>query len=88
MSVKLKQQKQDAFPVPDISKQSFSDQDILELELKDFIANVRNRTKPVVSGYEGRRALDIALQVVDQINENRARIEKTLGDIPGLLPSI
>ena len=88
MSVKLKQQKQDAFPVPDISKQSFSDQDILELELKDFIANVRNRTKPGVSGYEGRRALDIALQVVDQINENRARIEKTLGDIPGLLPSI
>ena len=88
MSVKLKQQKQDAFPVPDVSKQSFSDQDILELELKDFIANVLNRTKPGVSGYEGRRALDIALQVVDQINENRARIEKTLGDIPGLLPNI
>jgi len=86
MSVRLKQQKQDAFPVPDISKQSFSDQDILELELKDFITNVRNRTKPGVSGYEGRRALDIALQVVDQINENRARIEKTLVNIPGLLP--
>jgi predicted dehydrogenase len=88
MSVKLKQQKQNAFPVPDISKQSFSDQDILELELKDFIANVRNRTKPGVSGFEGRRALDIALQVVDQINENRARIEKTLVDIPGFLPNI
>lgn len=82
MSVKLKQQ-QSAFPLPDISKQTFSDQDILELELKDFIANVRNRTKPSVSGFEGRRALDIALQVVAQINENRARVEQTLAQDPG-----
>ena len=83
MSVRLKQQAQSAFPIPEITKQAFSDQDILDLELKDFIANVRNRTKPSVSGHEGRRALDIALQVVDQINENRARIEKTLSGTPG-----
>jgi len=85
MSVRLKQKDQSAFPIPEISKQSFADQDILELELRDFISNVRNRTTPSVSGREGRRALDIALQVVDQINENRARVEKTLADIPGLL---
>ena len=80
MSVKLKKQQQDDFPVPDISKQAFSDQDILELELKDFISNVRNRTTPSVSGIEGRRALDIALQVVDQINKNRAHVEKILAE--------
>jgi predicted dehydrogenase len=85
MSVRLKKQQQDTFPVPEISKQNFSDQDILELELKDFIANVRNRTRPSVSGDEGRRALDIALQVVNQINENRARVEQTLAASPGLL---
>lgn len=83
MSVRLKKQQQGAFPIPEISKQTFSDQDILELELKDFIANVRNRTRPSVSGDEGRRALDIALQVVDQINENRARMEKTLAEFSG-----
>ncbi|GAB4344519.1 MAG: Gfo/Idh/MocA family oxidoreductase [Desulfobulbaceae bacterium] len=77
MSVRLKEQ-QGPFPVPEITKQSFEDQDILELELKDFISNVRNRTTPVVSGHEGRRALDIALRVVDQINENRAVVEARL----------
>ena len=85
MSVKLKEQKQSTFPIPDITKQTFSDQDILELELKDFISNVRNRTRPSVSGYEGRRALEIALQVVDQINENRARMEQTLAQASGSL---
>ena len=84
MSVKLKQAQQSDFPIPDISKQTFTDQDILELELKDFIENVRNRTKPTVSGHEGRRALDIALQVVDQINENRVRVEKTLAQSTGI----
>ena len=32
----------------------------------------------MVSGIEGRRALDVALQVVAQINENRARVEEML----------
>lgn len=84
MSVRLKKLAGD-IPIPDITKQSFTDQDILELELKDFISNVRNRTTPKVSGHEGRRALDIALQVVDQINENRARVEQTLSEVPGSL---
>ncbi|MDH3330403.1 MAG: Gfo/Idh/MocA family oxidoreductase, partial [Desulfobulbaceae bacterium] len=78
MSVRLKKTSQADFPIPDINKQGFEKQDILELELKDFVANVRNRTKPMVSGVEGRRALDIALQVVNQINENRAHVEQML----------
>ena len=65
-------------PVPQIRKQGFPEQDSLQLELTDFIANVRNRTRPRVSGHEGRRALDVALQVVKQINENRARVEEIL----------
>jgi len=82
MSVRLKQQENISIPIPEISKQAFSDQDILELELRDFISNVRNRTRPSVSGHEGRRALDIALQVVSQINENRARVLQTLAQPP------
>ena len=84
MSVRLKKLAESDIPVPDISKQSFSDQDVLELELKDFIYNVRNRSRPSVSGGEGRRALDVALQVVDQIKENRARVEENLAEMPDI----
>ena len=78
MSVSLKKEEGQAMPVPQIHKQGFAEQDTLELELQDFIANVRNRTRPQVSGHEGRRALDVALRVVNQINENRARVEEIL----------
>jgi predicted dehydrogenase len=84
MSIRLKKDANKAFPVPDIRKQGFKEQDTLELELKDFIANVRNRTRPQVSGHEGRRALDIALQVVRQINENRVKVEQMLSARPDL----
>lgn len=85
MSVRLKKDAQSAFPLPDIQKQGFKEQDILELELLDFINNVRNRTRPMVSGKEGRRALNVALKVVDQINENRTRAERLLSSRPDLL---
>ena len=78
MSVRLQKNSSMDFPIPDIKKQGFEEQDILELELSDFVSNVRNRTRPLISGTEGRRALDIALQVVKQINENRAHVEDLL----------
>jgi predicted dehydrogenase len=78
MSVSLKKESTESFPIPDIKKQGFAKQDILELELKDFISNVRNRTRPIVSGVEGRRALDIALQVINQNNETLAKVEEML----------
>jgi len=67
MSIRLKKGIQNNQPLPDISKYGFPDQDTLELELLDFINNVRTRSTPAVSGIEGRRALAIALEVVDQI---------------------
>lgn len=79
MSIRLKQGVQNNQPLPDISKFSFPDQDALELELADFITNVRDRKKPAVSGREGRRVLAVALEVVGQIRTNRERIEEMLG---------
>ena len=78
MTIRLKPGEQGGHPVPDISKASFQEQDALDLELRDFIKHVRNRTRPAVAGEEGRRALDVALQVVEQINSNRQRIEQIL----------
>jgi predicted dehydrogenase len=65
-------------PTPEINKSNFQEQDALELELRDFIQHVRQRTRPAVGGEEGRRALDVALQVVSQIQSNRQRIEQIL----------
>ena len=56
-------------PKENILHLSFTDEDALETELKDFVSNVRNRTTPKVSGREGRRALAVALQIIDQIRE-------------------
>ncbi|NOX24915.1 MAG: Gfo/Idh/MocA family oxidoreductase [Deltaproteobacteria bacterium] len=50
---------------------SFASQDALETELKAFILNVRQRTRPIVSAKEGRLALKVALQIIEQINDFR-----------------
>lgn len=87
MAIRLKKGAGNGLPLPDISKYGFKDQDILEMELRDFILNVRDRSRPRVSGHEGRRALAVALQVVAQVNENRTRVEEMLGgeaDFSGL----
>ncbi len=78
MAIKLKQGMPNNMPLPDISRHGFSDQDILELELTDFISNIRNRTRPMVSGREGRRALDVALQVMHQIKVNQNKVAHLL----------
>lgn len=78
MSIQLKKEESAAFPLPDIKKYGFREQDALELELTDFVNNVRQRSKPMVSGVEGRRALDIALQVVEQISVNQEQVQHLL----------
>lgn len=80
MTVRMKPVESGGTPIPDIRKSTFQEQDALELELRDFIKHVRQRTRPAVSGEEGLRALDVALQVVEQINSDRHRIEQILAE--------
>lgn len=58
-------------PKQEVAVEAFSDGDALKSEIEHFLDNVRNRTRPSVSGHEGRRALDVALQVISQINEHQ-----------------
>lgn len=58
-------------PKPDVKTKAFSDTDALKSEIISFIEHVQDRTKPIVSGEEGRRALAIALQVIEQIKEHQ-----------------
>jgi predicted dehydrogenase len=54
-------------PGTDFQQLSFSEADVLEDELASFIQAVRNRSAPVVSGHAGRKALVVALDIMDQV---------------------
>jgi predicted dehydrogenase len=58
-------------PKQEVAVETFANHDALKCEIEHFLDNVRNRTRPSVSGYEGRRALDVALQVISQIGEHQ-----------------
>jgi predicted dehydrogenase len=80
MAIKLKQGTQGDVPLPDVSRHGFSDQDVLEMEIREFIENIRHRRNPTVSGREGRRALAVALSVISQIQENQEHFDHLMGD--------
>jgi len=42
----------------------------LKVELKAFINSVATRKKPIVSGHEGKQALEVALAILEKINNN------------------
>ena len=58
-------------PKQEVAVETFADHDALKSEIEHFLDNVRKRTRPSVSGHEGRRALDVALQVIRQINDHQ-----------------
>ena len=58
----------DLIPGMDIRQLSFSETDALEDELASYIQSVSTRQTPVVSGIVGRKALEVALSITDQIN--------------------
>ncbi len=47
--------------------------DALEREICSFMEKVRDRTIPLVSGINGKRALEVALAITEQIQKNRER---------------
>ncbi len=59
-------------PKQDVQVRTFEVGDALRSEIEHFIHHVRARTRPQVSGHEGRRALDVALQVMAQIKEHQS----------------
>ncbi len=51
---------------------SFAGEDALLNEIAHFVGHVRKRTRPDVTGVEGRRALEVVMQVMDQIREHQS----------------
>lgn len=72
MTIQLSEELQDSgMPKQEVELQTFTDGDALLSEITTFVQHVRLRSKPAVSGTEGRRALDVALQVMAQIKEHQ-----------------
>ena len=44
--------------------------DMLGLEIKNFIASVRGKEKPIVNGIEARNALDVVIKINNMILED------------------
>ena len=51
----------------------------LKLELADFVRCVKEKGKPIVGGGEGKRALEVAVEVLRQIHEGNARGQRAEG---------
>jgi len=71
MNLKKGQFRENGMPKQDVKVNSFPEGDALNAEILHFVDNVRNRTTPLVSGAEGRRALDVAMQVIQQIKDHQ-----------------
>lgn len=72
MTIHLKEELMESgMPKQDIEVSAFTDGDALKSEIIHFIENVRNRTRPSVSGFEGRRALAVAHEVISQIKQHQ-----------------
>jgi predicted dehydrogenase len=54
-------------PGTDFQQLSFTEADVLEDELASYLQAVRTRNAPVVSGHAGRKALAVALDIMDQV---------------------
>lgn len=64
-----------ASPIPGVTmnRPSVHQEEPLRAELKSFLDAVRRRSKPVVSLEDGRRALKVALEILDSIAEHHER---------------
>jgi len=67
--------KKDAAPVESpaqvsIEEESFEQGDALLAEIAAFVAAIRNKTPPVVTGEDGLRALETAMQITELVNRS------------------
>ena len=65
----------DLIPGTDIRQLSFDSGDALDDEIRAFIASVRHRTTPEVTGKMGRDALGLALNIMHQISETSGQFQ-------------
>ena len=70
-------------PVPGISmeRSTFEKADSLEAELTSFVESVKTRQAPLVSARDGRQALCVALDIIEQIEASTRKVLAQRGSI-------
>ncbi|MGD8509795.1 MAG: UDP-2,3-diacylglucosamine diphosphatase LpxI [Syntrophobacterales bacterium] len=76
---KLPEKGADGFPEIEYQQLPVADTDPLEEQLRAFAKSVCTGTKPMVSGEEGRKALEVATQVSELIQQQGGRLGIDLG---------
>ncbi|MGA1869983.1 MAG: Gfo/Idh/MocA family oxidoreductase [bacterium] len=71
MYTKMDSEQHTQIPLFDYKQVAIKRVDSLEEEIKSFLKAVEHRTRPTVSGEDGRNALSVALKIVDQIKAKR-----------------
>jgi predicted dehydrogenase len=68
-----------------VAKPPIVAQEPLQAELRSFLSSVRTRSQPLVSFEDGRRALELALDIVAAIQEHSSKVQldQLHGSIPG-----
>src|SRR5438067_9892614 len=63
-------------PWPGVSTRTLAVKEVepLRAEIESFLIAAQNRSQPIVSGEDGRRALALALRTLDQIQEHTVRL--------------
>jgi len=64
--------------VPEISTENIDliKEEPLKAELASFIESVKKRKKPIVSGIEGKKALEVALAVLEDTRKRRLLLDE------------
>jgi predicted dehydrogenase len=76
---KLTERGADGFPEIEYKQLPVADADPLEEQLRAFSESVRTGKRPMVSGEEGRKALEVATQVSDLIKEQMESLADAFG---------
>jgi DUF1009 family protein/predicted dehydrogenase len=76
---KLPERGADGFPEIEYKQLPVADVDPLEEQLRAFSESVRTGKRPMVSGEEGRKALEVATQVSELIKEQMESLRVALG---------
>jgi predicted dehydrogenase len=67
--LEVKAKDSNGFPLLTSEKLKYHDGDPLADEISSFVQSVANGSEPVVTGQDGRRALQVALGIIDQIEK-------------------
>ncbi|MDQ2950323.1 MAG: gfo/Idh/MocA family oxidoreductase, partial [Acidobacteriota bacterium] len=87
ISLDYERQQAAAFTVSENQRIGFENlivekQEPLRLEVESFLESVRTRQPPRVSGRDGLRALDTALDILDKIEEHTRLVSQRLKSLP------